>query len=151
VDGLHTYFYYSNVFHSLAHGCQNFDIVCAYLGGLVAVRLILSEFNTATSLDASVVLFKRGSKSSIVKKVMAAADEEKSVSHTEAAAKQDVQETRPSIEAPCMTDIFSWQHISYTVHAADGDQKLLDDVSGYVTPGKLTALMGESGAGKASP
>jgi len=29
-----------------------------------------------------------------------------------------------------------------------GHRKLLDDVSGYVAPGKLTALMGESGAGK---
>ena len=27
-------------------------------------------------------------------------------------------------------------------------RKLLSDVSGYVAPGKLTALMGESGAGK---
>jgi len=27
-------------------------------------------------------------------------------------------------------------------------RKLLSDISGYVAPGKLTALMGESGAGK---
>src|SRR5258708_23820963 len=29
-------------------------------------------------------------------------------------------------------------------------RRLLEDVSGYVAPGKLTALMGESGAGKVS-
>lgn len=49
---------------------------------------------------------------------------------------------------PPMTDIFSWQHVDYTVHAGSESRKLLDDVSGYVAPGKLTALMGESGAGK---
>jgi len=47
-----------------------------------------------------------------------------------------------------MTDIFSWQHLQYTVEVAEGSRRLLDDVSGYVIPGKLTALMGESGAGK---
>ena len=47
------------------------------------------------------------------------------------------------------TDIFSWQHVDYTVPiAGHEDRKLLSDVSGYVAPGKLTALMGESGAGK---
>ena len=29
-------------------------------------------------------------------------------------------------------------------------RKLLDNISGFVAPGKLTALMGESGAGKVS-
>ncbi|KAF8888618.1 pleiotropic drug resistance ABC transporter [Infundibulicybe gibba] len=47
-----------------------------------------------------------------------------------------------------MTDIFSWQHIHYTVPVPGGERQLLDDVSGYVAPGRLTALMGESGAGK---
>lgn len=48
-----------------------------------------------------------------------------------------------------MTDIFSWQHVNYLVSIpGENDRKLLSDVSGYVAPGKLTALMGESGAGK---
>lgn len=46
-------------------------------------------------------------------------------------------------------DIFSWKDIAYEVPVSGGEmRKLLDDVSGYVAPGKLTALMGESGAGK---
>ena len=34
------------------------------------------------------------------------------------------------------------------VMGAGGTRQLLDDVSGYVAPGKLTALVGSSGAGK---
>ncbi|KAG6805906.1 ATP-binding cassette multidrug transporter pdr12 [Arthromyces matolae] len=47
-----------------------------------------------------------------------------------------------------MKDVFSWQHLKYTVPVSGGHRVLLDDVSVYVVPGKLTALMGESGAGK---
>ena len=48
-----------------------------------------------------------------------------------------------------MNDVFTWQHIQYDVPVGGGNtRRLLDNVSGYVAPGKLTALMGESGAGK---
>jgi len=48
-----------------------------------------------------------------------------------------------------MTDTFSWEGLNYTVPVSGGAEKrLLNDISGYVVPGKLTALMGESGAGK---
>lgn len=45
-------------------------------------------------------------------------------------------------------DIFSWQHVNYTVPVKGGTRQLLCDVQGYVKPGTMTALMGESGAGK---
>ena len=52
-------------------------------------------------------------------------------------------------ETSSHADIFSWKNIEYEVPISGKEmRKLLDDVSGYVAPGKLTALMGESGAGK---
>jgi ATP-binding cassette subfamily G (WHITE) protein 2 (SNQ2) len=110
---------------------------------------VFTEFNTSTSNETTSVLFKRGSKAVTANKTGSSDEEglrleEKMTLHghegnTEAGKKREI----PS------TDIFSWQHIDYTVPIAGrDDRKLLADVSGYVAPGKLTALMGESGAGK---
>lgn len=45
-------------------------------------------------------------------------------------------------------DIFTWQHVVYDIQVQGEDRRLLSDVSGWVKPGTLTALMGVSGAGK---
>lgn len=45
------------------------------------------------------------------------------------------------------TSIFTWQNVSYTIPYKGGQRKLLQNVQGYVKPGRLTALMGASGAG----
>ena len=47
-----------------------------------------------------------------------------------------------------VNNTFSWKGLTYTVPTGGGERRLLNDISGYVVPGKLTALMGESGAGK---
>ncbi len=48
----------------------------------------------------------------------------------------------------------SWQDLSYSVSIRKGlkstDLQLLHDVSGYVKPGMMLALMGASGAGKST-
>ncbi|KAJ3579017.1 hypothetical protein NPX13_g1549 [Xylaria arbuscula] len=44
--------------------------------------------------------------------------------------------------------VFTFRDINYFVHAGGSEKQLLRNVSGYVTPGKLVALMGSSGAGK---
>ena len=36
--------------------------------------------------------------------------------------------------------IFTYQNVNYTIPTANGERKLLNDVQGYVRPGKLTAL-----------
>lgn len=46
------------------------------------------------------------------------------------------------------TCVFTWKNLCYTVKTRNGDQLLLDKVSGWVKPGMLGALMGSSGAGK---
>lgn len=45
---------------------------------------------------------------------------------------------------------FSFTGVTYTIPADGKDRQLLEDISGYISPGSLTALMGESGAGKVS-
>ncbi|KAJ1984712.1 ATP-binding cassette transporter snq2 [Dimargaris verticillata] len=42
----------------------------------------------------------------------------------------------------------TWQDISYTVSGKNGKVQLLHNISGFVQPGGMTALMGASGAGK---
>ncbi|KAJ2311844.1 ATP-binding cassette transporter snq2, partial [Coemansia sp. RSA 2705] len=43
---------------------------------------------------------------------------------------------------------FTWHNVNYTVPVAGGRRQLLHDISGYVKPHQMTALMGSSGAGK---
>jgi ATP-binding cassette subfamily G (WHITE) protein 2 (SNQ2) len=95
------------------------------------------------------VLFKRGSKAAAVNKPGSSDEEalrleEKMTLHGH---EGNLETGKKRESGP--TDIFSWQHVDYTVPIPGrDDRKLLSDISGYVAPGKLTALMGESGAGK---
>lgn len=44
--------------------------------------------------------------------------------------------------------VFTFKNINYFVHHMGSEKQLLQDVSGFVKPGQLVALMGSSGAGK---
>lgn len=117
----------------------------AFAVGFMGFLLIFSEFNTSMANETSVVMFKQGSKS------VTQTDDEEALHEKFAPALDDSTTDAKEVIAgtPAMTDIFSWQHINYTVPISGSeDRKLLSDVTGYVAPGKLTALMGESGAGK---
>lgn len=45
-------------------------------------------------------------------------------------------------------DILTWRDITYNIEIKGEPRQLLDQVSGRVRPGTLTALMGVNGAGK---
>ncbi|KAF7428110.1 hypothetical protein PC9H_007329 [Pleurotus ostreatus] len=137
--------------YSYSHTWMNFGIILAFGIVFIIALLVFSEFNTALSTDTSVVLFKRGTEGA--SNIAKGDDEEKnkkSNGNTSGIAPSTTEESKRGFaKAEEMKHIFSWQNLSYTVPVKkEGTRKLLDDVSGYVAPGKLTALMGESGAGK---
>ena len=103
---------------------------------------------------ASVVaIFARGTKAPIedAARPATSTDAEKAQIADQQAAQARAKEQAAATTAlhPKMGDVFSWHHLEYSVTVTGGQQRrLLNDISGYVVPGKLTALMGESGAGK---
>lgn len=93
------------------------------------------------------VLFERRSRQ---KELAAAHDVEKSSYKTTRngpqAEKSNVEDNQGSFKANSTT--FTFRDMSYFVQHTGKEKQLLQDVSGFVQPGKLVALMGSSGAGK---
>ncbi|KAF5387203.1 hypothetical protein D9757_006886 [Collybiopsis confluens] len=132
--------------YSYSHVWRNYGIVIAFAGVFLTALFVFSEFNTTLSEDTTRVLFKRGSKAPVSSR---SSDEEKGSAATDVEVVQEKQAVSEAANAAtAMTEIFSWKSLDYVVPVAGGHRKLLDDISGFVVPGKLTALMGESGAGK---
>ncbi|PPQ68464.1 hypothetical protein CVT24_005561 [Panaeolus cyanescens] len=148
-------YYYKHLWRA-----SNFAILMSFGVFFLLCLLTFTELNTRGTSSGSVILFKRGAKSELVKEaaeqVSNGKDEEKEGKSTpppnlgdEAKTQATDEEAKVAIaEQPKMTNVFSWQHLDYYVTLSGEKKRLLEDVSGYVAPGKLTALMGESGAGK---
>lgn len=95
------------------------------------------------------VLFDRRSR----QKELAAAHDVENSGHVKEAFSDDTkretsdgENSQGAIKAGSTT--FTFRDMSYFVHHAGEEKQLLQEVSGFVQPGKLVALMGSSGAGK---
>jgi len=153
--------------YTYSHVWRNFGILVAFAFGFIAILLLITELNSGDVANSSVTLYKRGSNSAEIEELESSAAESHDVEkgpspHSSGSSsagdsektakeiKQQEEEVKEAMaETPTMTDIFSWKDLNYVVPISGGQhRKLLDNVSGFVAPGKLTALMGESGAGK---
>jgi ATP-binding cassette subfamily G (WHITE) protein 2 (SNQ2) len=126
----------------------------------MGILLVFTQYNTGLGGQSSGVLFKRGSRATLARGAGTdIRDEEMSHLHHRDLTEEkncvkdhieaNVNVEKTSTNQPNMADVFSWQHINYTVPLRNHEHRqLLDDVSGYVAPRMLTALMGGSGAGK---
>jgi ATP-binding cassette subfamily G (WHITE) protein 2 (SNQ2) len=130
---------------------QNYGIIIAFGIAFFLALLLFTEYNTHIPGEKSITLFKRGASALALSENRAEADEEKGAIRSRGSAEKVRNDNGngDSIEVPMMSDIFTWRHMEYDVSLGKGEsRRLLDDISGFVAPGKLTALMGESGAGK---
>ncbi|OJA14947.1 hypothetical protein AZE42_03704 [Rhizopogon vesiculosus] len=146
-----------NAFISLSYGFKysdlwrNYGITYAFGIGFFMLLLFATEFNTGSAFDSAVTLFKQGAQSIGPANVRRDEEKAKSPTHDDEHRKSDASEEKEKEKEkePALPDIFTWHHVQYVVPISGGpERRLLNDISGYVIPGKLTALMGESGAGK---
>lgn len=136
--------------YSYSHVWRNFGILLAFLFGFMLMYFVAVELNSNTSSTAEVLVFRKGKAPQALENIdkKATADEE----NTDKAALDSTQQSEDKKDAanviPPQHDVFTWRGVNYDIEIKGEPRRLLDDVSGWIKPGTLTALMGTSGAGK---
>ena len=131
--------------YSYSHVWRNFGILIGFLTGFMIIYFVATELNSSTASTAEVLVFRRGHVPAYMQeKNDSTPDEEmaQDIPSKEGAESDDINAIPPQ------TDVFTWRDVTYDIQIKEGTRRLLDNVSGWVKPGTLTALMGVSGAGK---
>ncbi len=139
--------------YTYAHVWRNFGILLGFFVGFMAMYFVAVELNSSTSSTAEVLVFRRGHVPSYMKNLdeKQANDEEAGApaeKGAERSSSSDEDEKADVNVIPPQKDTFTWRDVSYDIEIKGEPRRLLDNVSGWVKPGTLTALMGTSGAGK---
>jgi ABC-type multidrug transport system permease subunit/ABC-type branched-subunit amino acid transport system ATPase component len=130
--------------YSYTHVWRNFGILIAFLIGFLAIYFVCTELNSSTTSTAEVLVFRRGHEPKALKD--GGVDEEDTNGTSVVAANEKAEYNLPNL--PPQRDLFTWRDVVYDIKIKGEPRRLLDNVSGWVKPGTLTALMGVSGAGK---
>lgn len=136
-----TYQYtYSNVW-------RNFGIIIGYTLFFLAINLVTAEYQKDASASGGVLLFKAGRAPKEIEDqvgAVTAGDVEQSQADNtnrvedRQAIEQEKEKAANKLEES--TDVFTWRDVCYDVPIKKETRRLLNNVSGYVAPGKMTCL-----------
>lgn len=145
----------SNYNYAFIHLWRNLGILLGFLFFAYFVYFATTELNLSTASTADYLVFRRGHVPKTVQaQEQTQTDEEKPVEGPSSSGQATRPTEGPSSEASAVNvlapqrDVFTWRNVMYDITVKGGSRRLLDNVSGWVRPGTLTALMGVSGAGK---
>jgi ATP-binding cassette, subfamily G (WHITE), member 2, SNQ2 len=143
--------------YSRTHLWRNFGFLWAFFFFFVALTMFGMERMKPNAGGAAVTVFKRGQVPKSIEKTIETAGREKKdeeaglTSHIAEKTVSDSGESSEKDKNKAVANVakneivFTFQNINYTIPYEKGTRQLLNDVQGYVRPGKLTALMGASG------
>ncbi|EXJ85769.1 hypothetical protein A1O1_06137 [Capronia coronata CBS 617.96] len=138
--------------YNYSHVWRNFGILCAFLLGFLVLFAVATEWKmSGAERTEEKLMYLRGHEPESVKKALKAG---RSPDDTEAqtynAPLTEISATVSRSGGIVKTkNLFTWQDITYDITLSNGsNRRLLDNITGYIKPGSLTALMGASGAGK---
>lgn len=143
--------------YTRSHLWRNFGFLWAFFLCFVVMTAMGMELMKPNAGGGALTMFKRGQVPRLVETVIdtggqgLAHDEEngKTMSRitpdmVAAKAEHSTDETTKYGIAKNET-VFTFRNINYTIPRDGGERRLLQDIQGYVRPGRLTALMGASG------
>ena len=138
---------YETYRYSVAHLWRNFGIVIAWWIAYMIVTAIALERSSGRDRSKSSLVFKCGKTTRSLRQEV---DVEKSYTANVQSSSTSITAVEPPNDSGLMQNeaVFTWDRLSYTVSVPGGKRKLLDNITGWVKPGQLGALMGSSGAGK---
>jgi ATP-binding cassette subfamily G (WHITE) protein 2 (SNQ2) len=115
-------------------------ILMAFWIGFVAIFLAASERAGNMAGGATQLVFKQNAKiPSLDNPTGTTADPEKGDAPPDQIVQRRQKEAKDAQRGlPEQRSVFSWHHLNYDITAAGGKKRrLLDDVSGFVAPGKM--------------
>lgn len=129
-----------------SHLWRNFGIMIAMMIIFCTIYLIAAQYIPAQRSKGEVLLFQHGHSK---KQLQRAPDSEKAVAALTFAQDINKREDRDVCENDSETmetilqqsSVFHWNSLSYEVATKNSRKKILDNISGWVKPGTLTALM----------
>ncbi|KAI0142916.1 ABC-2 type transporter-domain-containing protein [Xylariaceae sp. FL1272] len=131
----------------------NLPILLAMAIAFCAIHLIATEYIPAQRSKGAVLVFRQRRK----ERPLVAEDVEvppKTVfsQDNRLAAEIHHQPATTSVHKTTakQSEVIHWHNINYTIQTRSGPREILKNVSGWVKPGTITALMGMTGAGKTS-
>ncbi|RYP72585.1 hypothetical protein DL771_004080 [Monosporascus sp. 5C6A] len=136
--------------YSYSHLWRNLWIILGFMFFFLFTYVLATEVNAESFVDPGVLVFPRGSVPGSVATVRLKGKGKANDIEALGSIVFPVVATRNGkASAPASHGgRFLWRNVCLDVKVKEGSRRLLDDVSGWVRPGTLTALMGESGAGK---
>lgn len=141
--------------YTRSHLWRNFGFLWAFFIFFVFLTALGMEHMKPNVGGGAITVFKRGQVPKKVEESIATGGRAKGDKQDEESGRRDpvangdAERTKSdeqiTQEVAKNETVFTFQNINYTIPFEKGERKLLNDVQGYVRPGKLTALMGASG------
>jgi ATP-binding cassette subfamily G (WHITE) protein 2 (SNQ2) len=133
-----------------SHIWRDFGILVGFLAFFLFVICIATEIGYPVSGGIDRLQFLRNKIPEGILVGMSGDDIERNCSQTTTIDDTTEKIKEQVFEQMKSKEVFVWQNVTHKIHYFKNERVLLDDISGYCVPGTLTALMGESGAGKTS-
>ncbi|KAI0188150.1 ABC-2 type transporter-domain-containing protein [Xylaria flabelliformis] len=136
------------------HLWRNLPILLSMMIVFCIIHLIAAEYIPAQRSKGEVLVFQRRSKKkhSVIENIETGSQRVFSQDDSVPADEHDrsVSSSVPENLSRKGSKVFHWHNLDYVIKTKSGSREILKDVSGWVKPGSITALMGVTGAGKTS-